>query len=187
LHNAIFNIILSLCARRDREKQHAVNYALKPFTTERLNEALERVVEKNTPQRATAMLDGFPIRRDTPRPGTPRIAIKAKGRILFIDVLQIASVQAEGNYVLLQTGPRSYLLRQSLAGVVEKLKPYGFIRIHRSFLVNGSMVEEMYPCANGEYRVRLKGGSEYPVARSYRKNLKWLADFWIGSKGFLGD
>jgi two-component system LytT family response regulator len=135
-------------------------------------------------QQATRMFDGPPILRDTVRPGPPRIAVKEKGRILFIDLLQIVSIQAEGNYVLLQKGSTSYLLRQSISGLMEKLKPYGFIRIHRSFLVNSSMVEEIHPHATGEYRVRLKGGHEYPVARSYRKNLKSLADFWIGSKSF---
>ncbi len=133
------------------------------------------------------MFGGLPILPDSARPGPPRIAIKEKGKILFIDLLQIVSVHAEGNYVLLQKGPTSYLLRESISGMVEKLKPYGFIRIHRSFVVNGSMVEEIHPYATGDYRVRLKGGNEYPVARSYRKNLKSLADFWIGSKIFPAD
>lgn len=133
------------------------------------------------------MFGGLPILQDSARPGPPRIAIKAKGGIVFIDPLQIVSVHAEGNYVLLLKGPTSYLLRESISSLVEKLKPYGFIRIHRSFLVNGSMVEEIHRCAAGDYRVRTKGGNEYPVARSYRKNLKSLADFWIGSNGFLAD
>jgi two-component system, LytTR family, response regulator len=136
---------------------------------------------------AIKMFDGLPIPRNRALPGPPRIAVKAKGRILFIDLLQIVSIHAEGNYVLLQKGPTSYLLRESISGLVEKLKPYGFIRIHRSFLVNSSMVEEIHPRTTGDYRVRLKGGNEYPVARSYRKNLKSLADFWIGSKSFLAD
>lgn len=138
-------------------------------------------------QPATRMFDGLPFLRDTVRPGPPRIAVKEKGRILFIDLLQIVSIHAEGNYVLLQKGSTSYLLRESISSLMEKLKPYGFIRIHRSYLVNSAMVEEIHPHATGEYRVRLKGGNEYPVARSYRKNLKLLADFWIGSKGFPAD
>lgn len=133
------------------------------------------------------MFDGLPISRNTARPGPPRVAVKAKGRILFIDLLEIVAIHAEGNYVLLQKGLTSYLLRESISGLMEKLKPYGFIRIHRSFLVNSSMVEEIHPYATGDYRVRLKGGNEYPVARSYRKNLKSLAEFWIGSKSFLTD
>ena len=168
-------------------QQQAVDYVLKPFSTERLNEALERAAQKNATQQALKLLDVLPILRDTARPLTRKIAIKAKGRILFIDPLQIASVHAEGNYVLLQKESASYLLRESISDMVEKLRPYGFIRIHRSLLVNGSMVEEIHPYAAGAYRVRIKGGNEYTVARSYRKNLKSLAEFWIGSESFLAD
>src|SRR5690242_7298258 len=138
-------------------------------------------------QAAMRMFDGLPLLRDTVRSGPPRIAVKEKGRILLIDLLQIVSIHAEGNYVLLQKGSTSYPLRESVSGLMEKLLPYGIIRIHRSYLVNSAMVEEIHPHATGEYRVRLRGGNEYPVARSYRKNLKSLADFWIGSKSFPPD
>ena len=66
----------------------------------------------------------------------PRIAFKAKGRILFLDLAEIVAVQAEGNYVSLRHRPNPYLLRESLSSMAEKLKPYGFIRIHRSVVVN---------------------------------------------------
>jgi len=66
----------------------------------------------------------------------PRIAFKAKGRILFLDLAEIVAVQAEGNYVSLRHRPNPYLLHESLSSMAEKLKPYGFIRIHRSVVVN---------------------------------------------------
>jgi hypothetical protein len=66
----------------------------------------------------------------------PRIAFKSKGRILFVDLAEIMAVQAEGNYVSLRHRPNPYLLRESLSSMAEKLKPYGFIRIHRSVVVN---------------------------------------------------
>ena len=56
----------------------------------------------------------------------PRIAFKAKGRILFLDLAEIVAVQAEGNYVSLRHQPNPYLLRESLSCMAEKLKPYGF-------------------------------------------------------------
>jgi two-component system LytT family response regulator len=58
--------------------------------------------------------------------------------------------------------------------MAEKLEPYGFIRIHRSMLVNRLFVEEVQPYFTGEYGLRLKGGKEYSVTRTYRKNLKSL-------------
>jgi DNA-binding LytR/AlgR family response regulator len=116
----------------------------------------------------------------------PRIACKAKGKILFLDLAEIVAVQAEGNYVSLQHRPNPYLLRESLSSIAEKLKPYGFIRIHRSVVVNISAVEEIQPLPTGEYRLRVKGGKNYLVTRPYKDNLRDLAQLWVGSERFPG-
>ena len=116
----------------------------------------------------------------------PRIACKAKGRILFLDLAEIVAVQAEGNYVSLQHRPNPCLLRESLSSIAEKLKPYGFIRIHRSVVVNISVVEEIQPLPTGEYRLRVKGGKEYLVTRRYKHNLRELAQLWVGSERLCG-
>lgn len=112
----------------------------------------------------------------------PRIAFKAKGRILFLDLAEILAVQAEGNYVLLLHPPNPYLLHESLSSMAEKLKPYGFIRIHRSVVVNISAVEEIQPLSTGEYRLRVKGGKEFLVTRTYKESLRDLAQLWVGSE-----
>ena len=116
----------------------------------------------------------------------PRIAFKAKGRILFLDLAEIIAVQAEGNYVSLQHRPNPYLLRESLSSIAEKLKPYGFIRIHRSVVVNISAVEEIQPLSTGEYRLRVRGGKEYLVTRTYKHNLRNLAQLWVGLERLCG-
>ena len=115
-----------------------------------------------------------------------RIAFKTKGRILFLNLAEIVAVQAEGNYVSLRHRPNPYLLRESLSSMAEKLKPYGFIRIHRSVVVNISAVEEIQPLATGEYRLRVKGGKEYLVTRTYKDNLRALAQLWVGSERLPG-
>ena len=116
----------------------------------------------------------------------PRIAFKAKGRILFLDLAEIVAVQAEGNYVSLRQRPSSYLVHESLSSIAEKLKPYGFIRIHRSVVVNTSAVEEIQPLTTGEYRLRVKGGKQYLVTRTYKDNLRDLAQLWVGSERLCG-
>jgi DNA-binding LytR/AlgR family response regulator len=116
----------------------------------------------------------------------PRIAFKVKGRILFLDLAEIVAVQAEGNYVSLRHRPNPHLLRESLSSMAEKLKPYGFIRIHRSVVVNISAVEEIQPLPTGEYRLRVKGGKEYLVTRTYKDNLRDLAQLWVGSARLPG-
>jgi DNA-binding LytR/AlgR family response regulator len=109
-----------------------------------------------------------------------RVAFKVKGRILFLDLTEIVAVQAEGNYVALRNRPNSYLLRESLSSMQEKLRPYGFVRIHRSVLVNASAVEEIQPLPSGAYRLRVKGGKDYLVTRTYKNNLSDLAQLWVG-------
>ena len=116
----------------------------------------------------------------------PRIAFKAKGSILLLDLADILAVHAEGNYVSLQHRPNPYLVHESLSSMVEKLKPYGFIRIHRSVVVNISAVEEIQPLPTGEYRLRVKGGKEYLVTRTYKHNLRDLAQLWVGSERLCG-
>ncbi len=112
---------------------------------------------------------------------SPRVAIKVKGRILLINLGDVVSVQAEGNYVLLQRDSTSYALRESISTVAEKLRPHGFIRIHRSTLVNSTFVEEIKPYSTGEYGLVVKGRQEYRVTRTYKENLRFLAEFWIGA------
>ena len=116
----------------------------------------------------------------------PRIAFKAKGNILLLDLADIWAVQAEGNYVSLQHRSNPYLVHESLSSMAEKLKPYGFVRIHRSVVVNISAVEEIQPLPTGEYRLRVKGGKQYLVTRTYKHNLRDLAQLWIGSERLCG-
>ena len=116
----------------------------------------------------------------------PRIAFKAKGSILLLDLADILAVHAEGNYVSLRPRTNSYLVHESLSSMAEKLKPYGFIRIHRSVVVNISVVEEIQPLLTGEYRLRIKGGREYLVTRTYKHNLRDLAQLWVGTERLCG-
>lgn len=56
---------------------------------------------------------------------------------------QIAWVAAAGNYVELHGGPRPLLLRASMAAIESALSPHGFVRIHRSTLVNKRRVQRV--------------------------------------------
>jgi DNA-binding LytR/AlgR family response regulator len=116
----------------------------------------------------------------------PRIAFKANGSILLLDLADIFAVQAEGNYVSLRPRTNPYLVHESLSSMAEKLKPYGFIRIHRSVVVNISAVEEIRPLPTGEYRLRVKGGKEYLATRTYKHNLRDLAQLWVGPERLCG-
>lgn len=108
-----------------------------------------------------------------------RIAIRAKRKILLINPADVIAVEAQGNYVLVRQTSSSHLLRESISTMEEKLSPHGFVRIHRSVLVNRACVEEIRPWSTGEYVLRARD-KEYTVTRTYRKNLRLLAQLWIG-------
>lgn len=167
--------------------RHTVDYVLKPFSNESINEALDRACRRAKAERAARLIEALPQLPKLSRPDHPMIAIKAKGRILFINPGDVVAVQAEGNYVSLQLESHCYLLRESISMVAEKLRPYGFIRIHRSALVNTSFVVEIKPYSTGKCGVRVKGGKEYKVTSSYKKNLKSLTEFRIGNGAFLAE
>lgn len=138
-------------------------------------------------QRATTRATGVSAFLQARRPGTgksERIAIKAKKRILFIDASDLIAVEAKGNYVLLLHTSGSHMLRESISAIQEKLNRHGFVRIHRSVIVNAGLVEEIHPRTTGDYVLRMRGGREFTVTRAYKKNLQLLAPLWIGIEGF---
>ena len=114
-----------------------------------------------------------------------RIAIKTKGLILFVNPEEVVCIRARGSYVLLQGESATHLLREPISVMAEKMVPFGFVRIHRSTLINRCFVQEVRPLVTGEYGLRLKNGKELIVTRTYKKNLKALAELWVGGASFL--
>jgi DNA-binding LytR/AlgR family response regulator len=133
------------------------------------------------PQRILTGIGDDPPQKQS-QPGESRIAIKTTGRILFIDAADIVAVEAEGNYVMLHHKSSAHLLRESISTVEEKLSGRGFIRIHRSVLVNAAKVEEVRRLSTGEHSLRLRNGKEYTVTRTYRRNLRNVSPTCIGGE-----
>jgi DNA-binding LytR/AlgR family response regulator len=159
------------------------NGQFKVRSPQSIYEALRTLVHDAVRERGAKVAEFRPRLQALPA-NFVKIAIKTKRKIIFIDPADIVAVEAEGNHVLLRRRSDSYLLRQSITKMEEKLKPYGFLRIHRSVLVNASWVEEIRPSISGEYLLRLSGDKQYTVSRTYRKNLKRLAQSWIGTDLF---
>lgn len=109
-----------------------------------------------------------------------RIAVKAKGRVLFVDPIEVVVAKAQGNYVALVHKCGAYLVRETMATAEQKLSPVGFVRIHRSILVNTSLVKDLRRDKTGTYLLRTTDGSEHPVGRAYKGNLGVIAMSWLG-------
>ncbi len=114
-------------------------------------------------------------------PAMKRIAIRVGDKVLFLDAGQVIAAQASGNYVSLQHVSGSYLIREPIARIEQKLGPFGFVRIHRGILVNAAFVKEFTRASGGEYLIRMTSGQEYTVSRTYKGNLRLFAESWLGS------
>jgi DNA-binding LytR/AlgR family response regulator len=158
-----------------------------PPLVSRRGHAIAELEEKMQVGRTASIHEALPELQNLMGPKSARIAIKAKGKILLIDPADVIAVEAQGNYVLIQHATRSHMLRESISTMEEKLNLHGFVRIHRSVLVNAALVEEIQPWSTGEYVLRVRGGKEYTVTRTYKKNLQLLAQSWIGTDGFAAD
>jgi len=149
---------------------NAVDYLLKPFTAERLRTAVQRVREQ-TAARPPEVSSGNGANPAVNPLYTNRIVFKSRGRILFLPVSDIRWIGAEGNYVRLSTANETHLLRETMAHLEERLDPRGFLRVHRSFIVNLKYVKEVRKEPSGESVVVMDSGHKVALGRSYRATL----------------
>jgi two-component system LytT family response regulator len=101
------------------------------------------------------------------QPMLTRIAVKSVNRIVIVQVADIHRIEAEDNYVRLWAD-RPYLHKETLTGLIGRLDPALFLRVHRSHAVNISAVRELRPLLHGEYLIVLGNGTEITSGRSYR-------------------
>jgi DNA-binding LytR/AlgR family response regulator len=89
-------------------------------------------------------------------------------RLLRVPVGEIIAVRAAGNYVefLLGDGRRP-LMRASLAEIEAALGVHGFLRTHRSWIVNPARVRAIEPSGSGDHRLALDGGETATVSRRF--------------------
>ena len=100
-----------------------------------------------------------------------RIAVRSVNRIVIVQVAGIARLEAEDNYVRIWAD-RLYLHKDTLSGLVAKLDPARFLRVHRSHAINIELVHELRPQLRGEYSITLSDGTELTSGRSYRSQIQ---------------
>lgn len=157
----------------------AVDYLLKPFSDERFAEAITRVRRiLATPGRPAAPEPSLrDLLRSLPAAGRPplrRIPVQTGERVLFVDVAEIQWLEAEDVYVRLHAAGESHLLRSSLAGLLERLEPGRFVRVHRSAAVALDALVAVHPLFRGAYELELRGGARVRSSRGYRQAVRSL-------------
>ena len=137
----------------------ALDYLLKPFDNGRFHRALDRAK-----QRAD---------RPTDRAAPPYLTVKSAGQIHFLKLSEIDWIEAADYYSCLHIGPKTHLLRRSMAELEAELDPNLFCRIHRSAIVQIDRVKSLQINKIGEYDVLLNDNTTtLRLSRRHRKHLQ---------------
>jgi len=156
---------------------NAIDYLLKPVTRERCSQALARVRERISQGADNQHVMSLLQQLAAPPRYLQRVALRAAGRISFVNIEDILYVQAAENYVQLNLKASRHLLHVPIATLEASLDPKDFLRIHRSIIVNVRHVKELETGAHGEYIVVLQGGTKLQSSRSYHEKIKnWAAN-----------
>ncbi|MBL9137311.1 MAG: response regulator transcription factor [Verrucomicrobiales bacterium] len=151
---------------------NARDYLLKPFKPARFKEAVQRARELIANQHAGVAARGLlALLGQTPTPAgqLTRLAIKTPGKVTFVELDQIQSIEAAGKYAVVQVGKESHALRETMSSLESHLPPQRFLRISRSVIVNIDQIQELQPMFKGENLVVLKNGKSYPTTRPIRE------------------
>lgn len=130
--------------------------------------------------RSAAPPPGAPATPAQPAPAAPapeagptdRFLVRKLGKEFLLPVAEIEWVQACGNYVNLHRRGHDYPLRATLAAMERRLAVDGFVRVHRSYLVNLAGVAVIEPTEAGDARLRMTDGATVPCSRTYLEPLR---------------
>jgi two-component system LytT family response regulator len=152
----------------------AIDYLLKPFGRHRFQSALARARRYLERERQGEMAGRLAelLQSGGRKAGGERLLVKSGGRVSFVEVDSIDWVEAEGNYVRLYAGDQVHLMRETMNGLIEKIGPQKFFRIHRSRIVNVNRVKELLIAGGGDYQVVLMDGTKLGLSRLYRDALQ---------------
>lgn len=155
----------------DAFELQALDYVLKPVRAERLAEAVRRV--------DGAVLLGIDARQDPvgdaaggagDGTGGDLIPVELGGTVRFVARSDVRFVEAHGDYARLHTEGSSHLVRVPLSTLEDEWGDTGFVRVHRSYLVNIRHIDELR-LDGGHYTVRI-GARSLQVSRRHSRELR---------------
>lgn len=167
----------------------AVDYLLKPFRDQRFKAAVERAKDQmrrtdygEVRQQAKALIDhlrrigspGEAVRQALPGSSAGRLVFKVGGEYVFVEMRDIAWIEAQGNFVKLGVGNQSLRAREVMHILERRLDAALFVRTHRSFIVNATCIKKITPARFGDQVVLMNDGAKIRLSRTYHGNLKRL-------------
>ena len=145
----------------------ALDYLLKPVDEPRFALALTRAKERLASREHSVGGAQVVLAAEE-----ARLSVRSAGHEVYVRIPDIDWVEAADYYVCLHVGPKSHLLRRSMAELERDLDPHLFCRIHRSTIVNLRRVRALQIDSAGEYEVLLEGGQKLRLSRRFRKDLQ---------------
>lgn len=155
---------------------HAVDYLLKPVAFDRFREALHRA-QLRTEARAAevrltelqAVIASLRAQDGSRLDSTFERELWAKTRegLFRIATDNIDYIAAEGDYVMIHVGERSYLLKDTISSLQSRLDPKRFLRIHRATIVQAKSIRSLQRRSIRSMAVTLHDGTRLPVGPSY--------------------
>lgn len=180
----------------DAFEVHAVDYVLKPLSSERLALAVERARVRIQGERQHQRGDKGAIMNmigqladanqkthpDTGQAADPvhaggetrRLLVRDSGKTHVIDQASIDWVDAAGDYMCIHVGPETHVMRITMKKLLEQLDEGRFARIHRSTLVNVARVERIENLGKGDCILYLADGNSLKASRNYREQMMAL-------------
>lgn len=151
---------------------HAIDYLLKPFSAERLAEALDRARQRMASKARPAQAFASEVRAD--RAPLDRVLIRDRGDVHVVPIGKIDFIESQDDYVAIRSGGKSYLKEQTMGELESLLDPSAFVRIHRRFLLNVARLSKIALGAKDSHIAILTDGTELPISRSGYARLREL-------------
>jgi two-component system LytT family response regulator len=149
---------------------HALDYLLKPYSKERLAEAIDKV-RRNLGGRIPP---GHEL-KNAARPEDThqqRIVVKDGTSVVIVRDDQIDYIRAEDDYISIHSQGKSWLKHQTISSLEHSLDPSRFVRIHRSTILNVERIDRIEPYTKDRHLAILKDGTRLNISRSGHKRLK---------------
>jgi two-component system, LytTR family, response regulator len=141
-------------------EQHALDYLLKPFSDERFSVVIERA-RVRLRERSVASSAAAPR----------QLIVRDGSRRLVIPHDDIVWIEAEDYCARIHLQGRTMLVRESLSALARALAGGGFVRVHRSAVVNVACIRAIEPLVSGDQRLTLSDGVIVKVSRTHRADV----------------
>ena len=160
----------------------AIDFISKPVRLHRLERALERARAALDQRQAARRLEALMSSLEELRAAVPGQApqrylwVQRKSERVRVDLAEVETIEAEGEYIRLHADEGTYLHRCSLGRFAERYGGERFARVHRSAIVNLDRVAGLARSSWGGLVLRMRSGRSVAVGRNYRQAVRMMLE-----------